>query len=135
MSTGGSILVSAEAGATDVVVDNRRLVRGGCGPFGFEVVLQDRVDGGEGARADLQRPTACRLQPLAAKTFDQPDDADRGAEALFGVRALAHDDLNQCSAIGSDLAGLPSDPLWCPVGIATVAAWHVLAHCGVLPVR
>jgi hypothetical protein len=55
-------------GAADVEVRNRRLVRGSCGPFGFEVVLQDRVDGGEGARADLQRPAAGRLQSVAAES-------------------------------------------------------------------
>jgi hypothetical protein len=37
----------------DVRVCNRRSVRGRCGPFGFQVVLQDRIDGGEGACADL----------------------------------------------------------------------------------
>src|ERR1700674_5814849 len=122
-------------GATDVGVRNRRPVRGSCGPFGFEVVLQDRIDGGEGARADLQRPAASRLQPVAAIALDQPDDADRGAEALLGVRALAHDDLDQRRGIAPDLARLPPDPLRRPVGIASVAAWHVLANRGVAPVR
>src|SRR5580693_8441450 len=95
-------------GATDVGVRNRRSVRGRCGPFGFEVVFQDRIDGGEGACADLQRPAAGRLQPVEAMAPGQSDDADRGAEALLGVRALAHDDLNQRRGIAPDLAGLPS---------------------------
>src|SRR5260370_865618 len=98
-------------GATDVGVCNRRPVRGRCGPFGFEVVLQDRIDGSEGARADLQRPAAGCLQPVAAIALDQPDDADRGPESLLRVRALAHDDLDQRRGIAPDLAGLPSDPL------------------------
>src|SRR6202522_1632642 len=82
-------------GATDVGVRNRRPVRGRWGPFGFEIVLQDRVDGGEGARADLQRPAAGCLQPVAAIALDQPDNADRGPESLLRVRALAHDGLDQ----------------------------------------
>src|ERR1700693_446807 len=122
-------------GATDVGVRNRRPVRGRCGPFGFEVVLQDRIDGSEGARADLQRPTAGCLQPVAAIALDQPDDADRGPESLLWVRALAHDGLDQRRGIAPDLPGLPSDPLWRPVGIAPMAARHVLTHRGVPPVR
>src|SRR3981081_3440707 len=80
------------------------------GPFGFEVVLQDRVDGGERASADLQRTAAGCLQPVAAIALDQPDDADRGPESLLRVRALAHDRLDQRRGIAPDLAGLPPDP-------------------------
>src|SRR6516164_8597553 len=76
-------------GATDVGMHYRRTVRGGCGTFGIEVALEDRVDRGVGTRADLKRPAAGGLQPLPAITLGQADDADRGAEALLGVRALA----------------------------------------------
>src|SRR5439155_21493047 len=123
------------AGATDVGMRNGRPVRGRCGPFGFEVVLEDRVDGGEGACADLQCPSAGRLQPVTTIALDQPDDADGGAEALLGVSALAHDDLDERCGIAPDLAGLPPDPLWRPVGVAPVARRHVLAHRGMPPVR
>src|SRR4029077_11019457 len=122
-------------GATDVGVRNRRPVRGACGPFGFEVVLEDRVDGGERACADLQRPAASRLQSVTTVALDQPDDADGGAESLLGVRTLAHDDLDERCGIAPDLAGLSPDPLWRPVGIAPMARWHVLAHGRVPPVR
>src|SRR5258708_2091659 len=122
------------AGTTDVGMRNSRLVRGRCGPFDFEVVLQDRIDGGEGARAHLQRPTTSRLETVAAITLEQPDDADRGPESLLRVRALAHDDLDQRRGIAPDLAGLPLDPLWRPIGVALMAARHVLAHRGVPPV-
>ena len=110
---------------------NRRLVRGGCGPFGIEVGLEDRVDRGVGTCADLKRPAARRLQPLPAVTLGQADDADRGAEALLGVRALAHDDLDQRRGIAPDLADLSSDPFRRPIGIAPMAARHVLTYCGV----
>ena len=36
-------------GATDVGMHYRRPVRGGCGTFGIEIALEDRVDGGVGA--------------------------------------------------------------------------------------
>src|SRR5258707_15689128 len=74
-------------GATDVGVCNRRPVRGRCGPFGFEGVLQDRIDGREGARADLQLPAAGRLPPGPAIALDPPDDAERGPASLLRVRA------------------------------------------------
>src|SRR4029077_6244454 len=108
-------------GATDVGVRNRRPVRGRCRPFGFEIVLQDRVYGGEGARADPQRPGARRLQPVAAIALDQPDDADRGPESLLRVRALAHDGFDQRRGIAPDLAGLPPDAFRRPVRIAPMA--------------
>ena len=73
--------------ATDVVVDDRRPVRGDCGPLAIAVGLQDRVDGGVGARADLQRPAAGGLQPLSPVALGEPQDADAGAEALLGVGA------------------------------------------------
>src|SRR6202795_1999793 len=122
-------------GATDVGVRNRRPVRGRCGPFGFEGVLPDRIDGSERARGDPQRPAAGRLQPVTAIALDQPDDADRGPESLLWVRALAHDGLDQRRGIAPDLAGLSPDPLRRPVGIAPMAARHVLTHRGVPPVR
>jgi len=113
----------------------RRPVRGRCGPFGFEVVLQDRIDGSEGARADFQRPAAGCLQPVAAIALDQPDDADSGPESLLRVRALAQDGLDQRRGIATDLAGLPPDPLRRPVGIAPIGC-SACAHapwCAVGP--
>ena len=50
---------------TDVVVDYRRLVRGRCAPLAISVGLQDRIDRAVGSRANLQRPTAGGLHPLA----------------------------------------------------------------------
>src|SRR5215472_4914210 len=89
--------------ATDVGMCNRRPIRGSCGPFGVEVVLQDRIDRGEGARADLQRPAARRFEPVAAIALEEPDDAEAGAEALLGVTALAHDEVEQRRGIAPDL--------------------------------
>src|SRR5262252_9121293 len=122
------------AGAADVRMRNCRPVRGGRGPFGIEVVFEDRMDGAEGARPDRERALAGRLNALPAIALGQPDDADRSAKALLWMRALAHDDLDQRRRIAADLAGLPSDPLRRPIGVAAMARRHVLAHRGVAPV-
>src|SRR5437660_8912246 len=72
-------------GATDVAVDDRRPVRGGCGPLAIAVGLQDRADRGVGARTDLKRAGAGGLKPLSPVALGQPQDADAGAKALLGV--------------------------------------------------
>src|SRR5215470_8432458 len=75
------------------------------------------------------------LQPIRAIALGQAEDADGGAKALLGVRALAHDDLDQRSGVASDLAGLAGDPLRCPIGVAAMARRHVVANRGMPPVR
>ena len=72
------------ARATDVYVGYRRPVRGGFGPPAIKVVLQDGVDRGVGARADLQCPFAGGFEPLGAMAFGQPQNADASAEPLLG---------------------------------------------------
>ena len=73
------------AGAADVGVGDRRPVRGRRGPSAIEVGLQDRVDRGVGARADLERAAAGGLEPVGAVGSGQPQDAEAGAEALLGM--------------------------------------------------
>ena len=91
----------------------RRPVRGGCGPFAIEVGLQDRGDGGVGARADLQRAVTGGFEPLAAEALGVPQNADTGAEALLGMRPLAQDDLDERGCLRADLVRLPLDAsLW-----------------------
>src|SRR4029450_10102679 len=99
-------------GAADVVVRDRRPVRGHCRLSAIEVVLQDRVDRAVGARADLERSAAGGLEPLGAIVLCEPQDADAGAEALLGVRALAQNDLDQRRGVAADRAGLSPDALW-----------------------
>ncbi len=84
-----------KAEPTDVVVRYRRPVRGHCRPLAIEVVLQDRVDRAVGAGTDLERSATSGFEPLATIRLGEPQDADAGAEALLGVRALAQDDLDQ----------------------------------------
>src|SRR5271154_3776208 len=103
---------------TDVVVDYRRLVRGRCAPLAISVGLQDRVDRAVGSCADLQRPTAGGLHPLGPVALDEPHDADAGAEALLGVRALAQDDSAKPGGFGADPTALRRPPLQLPIGVA-----------------
>src|SRR6516165_445529 len=83
-------------GAADVVVRYRRPVRGLGRTLAIEIVLQDRVDGAIGARADLERAAAGDFESLVAVGLGEPQDADTGAEALLGVRALPQDNLDEC---------------------------------------
>ena len=66
MSASSIVSSVVVAGAADVVVNDRRLVRGGCGPFAIEIVLQDGGDRAIGVRTDLECPcTGCRFRPIA----------------------------------------------------------------------
>ena len=124
------------ARATDVGVDYRRPVRGGCGPLAIEVGLQDRVDRGVGARADLQRPVAGGLQPLGARSVlasrRMPTQARKPCSGCVRSRRMIS---TSAEVLGADLAGLPPEALRRPVGVAPVARRHVLAHRRVLAVR
>src|SRR6185312_5112322 len=114
--------------AADIVVRYRRPVRGRCRPLAIEVVLQDRVDRAIRAGTDLERTTASGFEPFAAIAFGEPQDADAGAEALLGMRAFLQDDLDERRGVAPDLTGFPPQPLRRPVGIASMARGHVLAH-------
>ena len=122
------------AGATDVVVQDDRPVRGCFGPPAVEAVLEDGVDGGVGARADLQRPFAGGFQAVDAIGLGQSENPDRSAEALFGMAAFAQDEVDKGCRIRPDPAGLRPEPLGRPVGIAPVGAGHVRGHGGVFAI-
>ena len=82
-------------GAADVVVRDRRPVRGRYRPSAIEVVFEDRVDRAVGARTDIERAGAGSFEPFTPIALGEPDDADAGTEALLGVRTLAQDDFDQ----------------------------------------
>lgn len=84
------------------------------------MVVEDGTDGAVGARADLQRAAARGVDALAAEPLDQSDDAEAGAEALFGMRPLGQNLLAQKGRVRADRGGLPGDPLDRPVGEAPV---------------
>src|SRR6516162_6889100 len=106
-----------EGGAADVVVNDRRSVRGLLGPFAIE----DGFDGGEGAGADGECSLTGGLHPLASKASHEVHDATAGAEALLGVSLLAQDDLDECGGVRPDLGGFAHDALDRPIGVAPMA--------------
>ena len=91
--------------ATDVGMNDRRPVRGRVGPFAINIVLEDRVDRRVGPRADIEGTSAGRFQPVRAMRLGQPDNADAGSKALFGMRALAQDDLDERRRAGAEQPG------------------------------
>src|ERR1019366_6334828 len=86
-------LLMVVAGAADVVVQQRRAVRGARRRCLVEPVLEDRGDRGVGQRADLDGAQADRLGPGGIDAAEQPQHAETGTEALFGMRpASQHGD-------------------------------------------
>lgn len=100
------------AGTPDIRVGDRPIVTRGPGRGRLiEPVVEDRPDRSIGARADVERPAACRFNPLAAEAFDETDDTEAGPEALFGMRAIGQDLLAQQGRAGTDRRGLGRDAL------------------------
>src|SRR4051812_24783283 len=122
------------AGAPDVRVQQRQLLAVPRWPWGglaVEAVLQDRLDRAIGAGADLDAAGAGRLQPLAAIGAQQPQDAEAGAEPLFGMWPALEDQSRQRRGGGADGSGLAADPLDSPLGMPPVRLRHVLGQRGV----
>ncbi|RXH38651.1 hypothetical protein XH99_00800 [Bradyrhizobium nanningense] len=70
-------------------MQDRRIVRGALmSGTPIEIVSEDRLDRAVGARADVDRPRSRGVQPFAPIGGGKPEDAEAGAEALLGVRAL-----------------------------------------------
>ena len=113
-------------GAADIAVLDRRPVRGRFRPGAMEVVLQDRMDRRIGSGADGQGPFAGCFQGLRAVRLGQAHDAKAGTEALFGMTAVAQDDLDQRRRVGPDLRGPSLQPLGRPFGMAPVTGRHVI---------
>ena len=108
--------------AADIGVIDRRPVRGLSRCAALEFVLEDGGDGRIGGGVDLQGSFAGGLQPFRSVGLGEAKDADTGAEALFGVRPVAHDDIDQDLGIGSHRRGPASDARRCPTGITPVLA-------------
>ena len=86
--------------AADVGVIDRRSVRGLSRCAALEIVLEDGSERGIGRGADLQGSFAGRFQPFAALGLGEAEDADTGAEALFGMGFGAQDDVDQDPGMG-----------------------------------
>ncbi len=65
------------------------------GGVAIELVVEDGFDGAIGAGADIERPRRGRFHPVRSEGFDQPDDAEAGAEALLGMRSFFQDQIAQ----------------------------------------
>ena len=68
---------------------------------------------------------------VAAIGVDGNGDKHVLAVALFGVRPVAHDDIDQDLGIGSHRRGPASDARRCPTGITPVRTGHVFGDGGV----
>src|SRR5438445_12259110 len=100
--SGGSasdLLSMVIAGAADVLVDQERRLRGG-GRGMLSAVLQDRGDRAVGAGTEHQRTGAGGIDPFGAIALEQAQDADAGAEALFGIRPRPQNQLDQHGDVG-----------------------------------
>src|SRR5260370_10418422 len=123
------------ARAADVGMEDRHAVRGALlGGVAIEIVVEDRLDRSVGPGADIESPRRGGLDALHAERFDQSDDAETGAEALFGMGALVEDQLAQSGTGWPDRGGVTPDAVDRPVGVTAMAGGHVLVHSGVLAI-
>src|ERR1700759_4309319 len=108
-----SVVVAA---ATNVAVLDGRLVRYGLRAIGpVEVVAQDRRDRTVATGANIDAALAGCLDAFGTPGTHQPQDAETGAEALFGVRLGMQDLLNQGGRGRADHRCLTHQPCRRPV--------------------
>ena len=62
--------------------------------------------------------------------FGEPENAEAGAEPLFGMRAVAKDDVDQGCGIGTNRTGAAAKAFRRPVGEAAVGAGLSLRSAG-----
>src|SRR5258708_33136122 len=98
----GSVVV---IGSANGLVDQQRQLGGAAGGA-LAVVFQDGGNRGVGPGAEHQRAGAGGIDPFGAIALDQAQDADAGAETLFGMRPRAQDDIDQYGGVRADRLGL-----------------------------
>jgi hypothetical protein len=92
-------------------MQDRRCVRGGLARgTPIEVVVEDGFDRAVGARADVDGALGGSFQTLGAMGAGQPDDAQTGAETLFGMRSLFEDQFAERRRRRADQARERSRP-------------------------
>ena len=102
-------------------MQDRRSVRGALlrgAPI--EVVVEDGFHRTVGARANVDGALRCSFQTLGAMGTGQPNNAETGAKALFGMRTLFEDQFAKRRRRRSDQACVGTDALDCP---ASVTRW------------
>ena len=113
-------------------MQNRRCVRGALlHGTPVEVFVEDGFDRTVGARADVDGAIGCGFQTLGAMATCQPNNAETGAKALFGMRALFEDQFAQRRRRRSDQACVGADAVDRPAGVSPMAGRHVFGHCRV----
>ena len=100
----------------------------------IEPGIEDGFDGTIGPGADLDGALGGSFNARRAERADEPDDAKTGAVALLGMWPAFQDLLAKRRGRRADLAGVVSDALDRPAGVAPVTGRHVLGNGRVLPV-
>ena len=107
-------------------MQDRRCVRGALlrgAPI--EVVVEDGFDRAVGARADVDGAFRGGFEAFGAIGTGEPDDAQTGAKALFGMRTLFEDQFTQRRRRRPDQARVGADALDRPAGVSPMAGRHV----------
>src|SRR5581483_7517851 len=94
----------------------------------IKIVGEDRFDRTVSARADIDRPHGGGIEPLLPVGSGEPDDAEAGAEALLGMRALIEDQVAQRGGGRPDRGCILADALDGPAGVAPMTGGHVFRH-------
>src|SRR5260370_36991528 len=116
-------------------MEDRHAVRGALlGGVAIEIVVEDRLDRSVGPGADIESPRRGGLDALHAERFDQSDDTETGAEALFGMRALVEDQLAQSGTGWPGRGGVTAGAVGGSVGGTAIGGGHGLGHSGGLAI-
>lgn len=117
------------AGTTNILVEQAGLF--GLRParaLPIPSILQNRRHRAVGARAEAQRPRAGGIEAFGIVLPGKPKDTDAGAEALFGMRARAQDQIDQGGGIIADRRGFALDAFMGPIAVAPMRTRHVLGQ-------
>jgi hypothetical protein len=110
----------------DVEVSDRGGLRGALWRGGsIELVVENGFDGAVGPGADLDGPFGGGFDARRAKSADEPNNAETGAITLLGMGPSLQDLLAERRRRRADPAGVVSDALDGPAGVAPVAGGHV----------
>ena len=109
-----------------VFVDGaRERGRGRRQPEVIEPMFEDGVDMPVGARADGDGAGAGGLQPGGPVALDEAEDAETGAVALLGVRAVGEDGLDEGGGLRAEGAGPVDEAGGGPLQVALMGFGHV----------
>src|SRR3954469_1726962 len=114
-------------------MQDRRIVRGTLvSRTPIEIVGEDRLARAIGARADVNCPRSRGVQPFAPIGGGEPEDAETGAEALLGVRALVENEVAQRAGRRPDRGGVLANTCDGPAGVNRTSTSARAKRCGTL---